>query len=149
MRRFLDAHVRNAGLQAVNFIDYLIAPRSDPVNLSVDLRGIDEIMCHIHSAGGHQHGASDGNATGHRQTVYGESHNSRSAGPPQARLAPPGGSAAQAESARADSGEMASVGAILFTLSEVIGDQRQQGIYGFPFALTESFNFNQTANTRR
>ncbi|EKD98424.1 MAG: hypothetical protein ACD_23C00442G0001, partial [uncultured bacterium] len=47
---------RHLGLQALQFIGHRVAPLAHPLDFSSHLLGLDEIVRHIHAAGGHQHG---------------------------------------------------------------------------------------------
>ncbi len=74
MRRFFGTHVRNARLQAMNFVHHRIAPTAHAINLGINLGGINEIVSHVHPARRHQHRASDGDTPGHRQSMDSERH---------------------------------------------------------------------------
>ena len=72
MRRLFGPHEGHAFLQTVNFINNGVATHPNPVNLGRHLRGLDEIVRHIHAAGSNQHRTPDGDAPGDSQTVDGE-----------------------------------------------------------------------------
>ena len=66
-------HVRDAGLQAADLFNHRVAPLAHALYFGLDLIGIDEIVRHVHAAGGHQHRPPDGNAPGDGEAVDGES----------------------------------------------------------------------------
>ena len=67
-------HLGQALLQPLQFIHHRVASHADAVNFFGHPRRIDEVMGHIDAAGCNQHGAPDGNASGHSQAMDGECH---------------------------------------------------------------------------
>jgi len=61
-------------LQALEFFHHLVTGTAQATDFSLDLPGFDEVMRHIHPAGGDQHGAPDRDAACDRQTVDAEGH---------------------------------------------------------------------------
>jgi hypothetical protein len=74
VRRFLGAHLRDGVLQAVELVDHRVAALADALDLGGDLPGLDEVVRHVHAAGGHQHGPPDGDAARDREPVDRERH---------------------------------------------------------------------------
>jgi hypothetical protein len=60
MWRLFRSHAGDALLQASDFFDYGIAPGPHPVDFRINLGRVDEIMGHIHPAGGNQHRTPNG-----------------------------------------------------------------------------------------
>jgi hypothetical protein len=52
--------MRNALLQLLQFVNYLVAPGAHALDFGLHLLGLHEIVRHIHTAGRHQHGAANG-----------------------------------------------------------------------------------------
>ena len=62
---------------SLQFLDHRVARIAHAGDFGFDLVGAHEVVRYVHAAGRHQHGAPDGYASGHSQSVDGECHLTR------------------------------------------------------------------------